>query len=328
MIARSPADPADSSTMPFLTTTASASRPAPQTRPSRFFPSMGRPTDSSRRCEGASCAFFDRHTNFIQPRRPRMAARMGAPQVWHHPRKLQLRRPCPHLARKQSKQLVPPHRTHAPPGKRYFSPYLSANPKVNSVAWAPHELGAILACASSDGKVSVLEFKDDGTWDTRTFPAHAIGCNAATWAPSTLPASLITAGSSHSPAVKRIATAGCDNLIKIWSYSSESNNWIEETVLDAHTDWVRDLAWAPNIGLPKSYLASASQDKTVLIWTQSGNAPWEKRSLRAEKFPDVVWRVSWSLSGNVLAVSCGDNKVTLWKENLKGEWDCVSEIDS
>ena len=30
---------------------------------------------------------------------------------------------------------------------------------VNSVSWAPHELGAILACASSDGKVSVLTFK-------------------------------------------------------------------------------------------------------------------------------------------------------------------------
>lgn len=30
---------------------------------------------------------------------------------------------------------------------------------VNSVSWAPQELGAILACASSDGKVSVLTFK-------------------------------------------------------------------------------------------------------------------------------------------------------------------------
>lgn len=29
---------------------------------------------------------------------------------------------------------------------------------VNSIAWAPHELGAILACASSDGNVSVLTF--------------------------------------------------------------------------------------------------------------------------------------------------------------------------
>lgn len=30
---------------------------------------------------------------------------------------------------------------------------------VNSVCWAPHELGPILACASSDGKLSVLTFK-------------------------------------------------------------------------------------------------------------------------------------------------------------------------
>lgn len=41
----------------------------------------------------------------------------------------------------------------------------------------------------------------------------------------------------------------------------------------------------------------------------------------------VVWRVSWSLSGNVLAVSTGDNKVTLWKETLKGEWEKVSTVD-
>jgi len=34
---------------------------------------------------------------------------------------------------------------------------------VNSVAWAPHDLGAILACASSDGKVSVLTFKSTYT---------------------------------------------------------------------------------------------------------------------------------------------------------------------
>lgn len=44
-------------------------------------------------------------------------------------------------------------------------------------------------------------------------------------------------------------------------------------------------------------------------------------------FEDVVWRVSWSLSGNVLAVSGGDNKVSLWKENLREEWDCVKTIE-
>lgn len=41
----------------------------------------------------------------------------------------------------------------------------------------------------------------------------------------------------------------------------------------------------------------------------------------------VAWRVSWSLSGNVLAVSTGDNRVSLWKEKLSGGWECVKTIE-
>lgn len=218
---------------------------------------------------------------------------------------------------------------------------------VNSVSWAPHELGAMVACASSDGKVSVLTFKNDGTWGADIFNAHAIGVNAVSWAPAVLPGSLITPSSPAQPPssqpqqpqqpqnVKRFASAGCDNLVKIWTFRDDSQAWIEEETLDGHTDWVRDVAWAPNIGLPRSYIATASQDKTVLIWTRDGpSGPWTKTPLdpgstsggSPGKFPDTVWRVSWSLAGNILAVSCGDGKVTLWKENLKGTWDCVSEM--
>ena len=70
------------------------------------------------------------------------------------------------------------------------------------------------------------------------------------------------------------------------------------------------------------------KDKTVIIWTQ--NAPgqsWQKQLLKPEPFPDTVWRVSWSLSGGILAVSCGDNKVTLWREGLKGEWENVHQVE-
>lgn len=109
--------------------------------------------------------------------------------------------------------------------------------------------------------------------------------------------------------------------------SAEANAYVEEAVLDGHTDWVRDVAWSPNIGLPRSYVATASQDKTVLIWTKEGQSAWQKRQLQSEKFPDVVWRVSWSLSGNVLAVSGGDNKVTLWRENLAGGWENAGTIE-
>jgi len=236
---------------------------------------------------------------------------------------------------------------------------------VNSVSWAPHELGAILACASSDGKLSILTFKNDGTWGADIFNAHAIGCNGVSWAPAVLPGALTNPtpalanpanpqSASTGPTVKRLASAGCDNLIKIWVFSEQSQTWIEEDTLEGHTDWVRDVAWAPNIGLGRWYVASASQDKTVLIWTKdSPTAPWVKTALdpstatypgtdkappapadkaanqgTANKFPDVVWRVSWSLAGNVLAVSCGDGKVTLWKENLGGRWECVEEMSS
>lgn len=37
---------------------------------------------------------------------------------------------------------------------------------------------------------------------------------------------------------------------------------------DVHTDWVRDVAWCPNMGLPQNLIASCSQDGTVVIWDE------------------------------------------------------------
>ena len=54
-------------------------------------------------------------------------------------------------------------------------------------------------------------------------------------------------------------SAGSDNLIKIWAYDEEAKKWTEEETIKEHEDLVRDVAWAPNIGLPGMYIASASQ---------------------------------------------------------------------
>lgn len=186
---------------------------------------------------------------------------------------------------------------------------------VNSVSWAPHELGAILLCSSSDGKVSVLDFNDDGTTSHVIFNAHSIGVNSASWAPI-----------DSKVLVKRFATCGSDNLVKIWKFDANQNIYVEEAKLEGHTDWVRDVSWSPSV-LIKSYIASASQDRTVLIWSQDKSGKWQKQLLTEEKFPDVCWRCSWSLSGNILAVSGGDNKVSLWKENLQGKWESAGEVD-
>lgn len=197
---------------------------------------------------------------------------------------------------------------------------------VNIVSWAPHEAGCILACASSDGNVSVHEFKDNN-FDHKIFAAHGIGVNSVSWAPSTAPGSLVSSNvAPGSAGVRRFVTGGSDNMLRLWTYDQASQTYVQEREpLAGHTDWVRDVAWSPMV-LQKSYIASGAQDRTVRIWT-SGPATKGDWQCKVLQFDNVVWRVSWSLSGNVLAVSTGDNQVTLWKENLDGEWQCVKKID-
>lgn len=73
-------------------------------------------------------------------------------------------------------------------------------------------------------------------------------------------------------------------------------------------------------------LMENEQDCRVLIWTQADPASgWVSKEL--VKCPDVVWRVSWSVTGNILAVASGDNKVSLWKEGVDGEWKQIQSID-
>ena len=46
-----------------------------------------------------------------------------------------------------------------------------------------------------------------------------------------------------------------------FSFREVDGQWVEEEKLEAHSDWVRDVAWAPNVGLPVSTIASCSQVK-------------------------------------------------------------------
>jgi WD40 repeat protein len=67
-----------------------------------------------------------------------------------------------------------------------------------------------------------------------------------------------------------------------------------------------------------------SKDKQALIWTQEPSGVWTSKPLRPELFPEPLWRVSWSIGGQMLAVSGGDHRVTLWKMNLGGSFEVRS----
>lgn len=137
---------------------------------------------------------------------------------------------------------------------------------MNSICWAPQEFGLCLACGSSDGTISVLTQKVDGSWEkAKIEQAHPVGVTSVSWAPASAPGSLV--GADPGP-VQKLVSGGCDNTVKVWKFLNGSWKLDCFPPLSKHVDWVRDVAWAPNLGLVKSTIASCSQDGTVIIWTQ------------------------------------------------------------
>lgn len=207
---------------------------------------------------------------------------------------------------------------------------------VNGVAFAPHEYGLCAAAGSSDGRVSVLSHEVDDSWTVEYLKDTPLGVNAVSWAPYGV-GEKGEGGGEVQPMPPRLVTGGSDNGIRIWSKNASTGVWEQEGFESAspdvgHKDWVRDVAWAPSVIPGRSVVASCSEDQTVIIWKQGsedGNSGGDKTwtPVVLHTFDDPVWRVSWSITGNILAVSSGDSTVTLWKEGLDGSWSQVSQVE-
>lgn len=115
----------------------------------------------------------------------------------------------------------------------------------------------------------------------------------------------------------------CNSLrLSLTQHSSQS---CLRPVGSSHSDWVRDVAWRPG---PRGCdtLASGGEDGKVLVWRKpEGSDAWETEVLG--EFGGPVWRVSWSVTGTILAVSQGDDAVSLWEESDAGGWERVKEVE-
>ena len=220
------------------------------------------------------------------------------------------------------------------------------NSPILSLCWAPMEYGVVLAAASADGKIHIV---NPNQVDLNTsFDVSSLGATSVSWAPADHLGHFKQEGSDNPQIIKRLVTGSCDNVVRIYkcetssagsasqNQSSANTKWELEREFKEHDDWVRDVAWAPSTGMPFNMIASASDDGTVVIYTQEelsedgqGDSwktyritdPGGTNTKDPQEPPVSVCSVSWSLTGNVLAVSMADQRVTLWKQGLTNtEW--------
>lgn len=205
---------------------------------------------------------------------------------------------------------------------------------VIAAAFSPWEHGLQLAAASSDGSVTVLSHNgaaplEGDRWCRESFQAHEGGAFAVCWAPAACPA--VSSGVAETQTMRfaamgprRLVSGGADRTVRIWRYDTQTSKWVDQHRFppEEHSDFVRDVAWRPNMGIPANTVASCAEDGTVVIWTQAMlDQPWRKQ--HKEELDAAAWQLSWAVTGSILAVSTSANRCHLLSETPEGQWKSV-----
>mmetsp|Transcript_49507 Transcript_49507/g.44300 ORF Transcript_49507/g.44300 Transcript_49507/m.44300 type:complete len:317 (-) Transcript_49507:122-1072(-) len=206
---------------------------------------------------------------------------------------------------------------------------------VNTVQFSPttnnnNPLELIAGC--SDGSIKIYTLQNKKWIISKLIEdAHNGGVNSISWS---TPSNIIMNNDDSKQndqsvnivgSYKRFVSGGCDNMIKIWTYEYNKNEYEVSVELNDHKDWIRDVSWSPiPTSSSHSVIASCSEDKTVIIWKEN-NKKWTASEII--KCESKVWSVSWSELGNILAVALGENTVQLYKEGNDGKWQNVSKVN-
>jgi WD40 repeat protein len=196
---------------------------------------------------------------------------------------------------------------------------------VRDVQFAPKHQGLKLAACSQDGKVRIYicrNLMNLAEWSLVEEFTAADPCNSICWNPSPFDGSMI------------VVAAG--SKVEVWEDNGR-NRWQVTHTLTGHTDIVHHVDWAPQMGRGYHLIATACKDRKVRVFKVYMNRPSTAKTFElVATMPDhnkEVWRVSWNVTGTILASTGDDGTVRLWKADFRGNYGCTllannSEVDS
>ena len=185
---------------------------------------------------------------------------------------------------------------------------------VQDIEFAPRHLGLKLATCSLDGRIRIYESQDVmnlSVWPlVEEFEAARGGAHCLSW--------------NTSPFDSPMLCVGADKEVKLWEYSNGARKWSAVASLEGHTDQVHDVCWAPNLGRAYHLLATACKDGNVriynLAYNKSNSTYTPSLVAKLGQHNSEVWRVSWNVSGTILASTGDDGVSRLWKSDFNGNW--------
>lgn len=206
---------------------------------------------------------------------------------------------------------------------------------LTDIRFAPKHLGLILVTCATDGHIRIYEAPDITNltnWLLNDEFNCKMACSSLTWNQSRIHAPMLAVGSddANNPTPK----------VLIYEYSDHLRRWIKADTVQSATDPVHDLSFAPYIGRSYHLLGIASKNvQIVTIKPLQTSAASSAASAAAgatmmsqpprfdiktvAQFDDhlsQVWRVSWNITGTILASSGDDGTVRMWKSNYLDNW--------
>lgn len=195
---------------------------------------------------------------------------------------------------------------------------------VQALEFSPRHHGLKLATCSQDGQVRIYESNDvlnlsvwvlwgqftaDPNFSTKT--KKRTPCTCLSWNPS--------------PFDGPIMAVGVGKVVQVWGYKLQK--WVVMCELKGHESEVMGVAWAPDVGRQHHLIATACKDRKVRIYKLTSDSETGNYNIVdvavLNQHEAAVWRVSWNITGTVLASTGDDGRCRLWKKKMTGEWMCI-----